>query len=91
MSISPARIHGIQPIQNIIEADGRTIRGFVRLLRTKQSHALLAIAGRVPPSPELRAELTAKLGLPLDMLFTKSALESEYRSKGSVGAMTLGR
>jgi len=76
--------YGYQPIQDIILNDGRTLRGFVRsrLTTGNQSHALLAIAGRVAPSPELRAELPAVLGLPLEVLFTKAALDAEYAFRG---------
>ncbi len=70
---------GRQPIQEIIRNDGRTIRGFVRMLQTDEAHALLALAGRVPPSPQLRAELTTKLGLPVELLFTGAALDAEYQ------------
>ncbi len=69
---------GRQPIQGIIVNDGRTIRGFIRTLKTDQAHAQLAFVGRVPPSPQLRAELTAKLGLPVEVLFTRAALDAEY-------------
>jgi hypothetical protein len=69
---------GRQPIREIIHHDGRTVRGFVRMLQTDEAHALLALAGRVPPSPQLRAELTTKLGLPVELLFTRAALDAEY-------------
>lgn len=69
---------GRQPVQEIIRNDGRTIRGFVRMLQTDEAHALLAMAGRVPPSQQLRAELTTKLGLPVELLFTRAALETKY-------------
>ncbi len=79
------RKYGYQPVQDIIENDGRTIRGFVRRLDTNQAHALLAIAGRCPPSPQLRAELPAVLGKPIELLFTKSALDATYAYRGERG------
>ncbi len=72
------RTFGFQPIQDVIINDGRTYRGFVRTLKSDQAHAILAIAGRVPPSPELRAELAARLGVPIELLFTKEALAATY-------------
>lgn len=72
------RTFGKQPIQDIIINDGRTVRGFVRMLKGDQPHALLAISGRVPPSTEIRAELSAKLGVPIETLFTKEALAATY-------------
>lgn len=86
---NPQRRHGYQPIQDIIESDGRTIRGFVRLLKSNQAHALLAIAGRTAPSQELRDELVAKLDIPLAMIFTQSAIEAEYSNRGRRGSRTL--
>jgi hypothetical protein len=79
MTISAARRFGIQPVQNIILNDGRTIAGFVRSLSVDRAHAMVAIAGRVPPSPELRDELVSRLGLPLERLFTASALAATYK------------
>ena len=79
MTVSAARRFGIQPVQNIILSDGRTIAGFVRSLSSDQPHAMVAIAGRVPPSPELREELVRRLALPIDRLFTASALAATYK------------
>jgi hypothetical protein len=70
---------GEQPLRSIILNDGRTLAGFARTLKCDKTHTLLAIAGRVPPSPQLRAELTARLGLPVEVLFTASALAATYK------------
>lgn len=70
-----------QPIREVILNDGRTLAGFARSLKCNTSHALLAFAGRVPPSPELRAEVAARLNLPVEALFTANALAATYQSK----------
>lgn len=76
--MSKARKYGYQPVSNIIVDDGRTLTAFARSLQSDTSHALLAMAGRIPPSPALRAELPMRLNVPLDVLFTKAALDATY-------------
>lgn len=72
------RKYGHQPVKNFIVNDGRTIAGFVRSLRSDNRHALFAIDGRCSPSGELRVELSTRLGVPIELLFTKAALDAEY-------------
>lgn len=71
----------VQPVRDVILNDGRTLAGFARSLKCETSHALLAFAGRVPPSPELRAEVAARLNLPVEALFTANALAATYQAK----------
>lgn len=80
MYISKQRRFGYQPVQDVILNEGRTIAGFGRTLKSCDlAHFRGATAGRVPPSPQLRAELVARLGLPIEALFTKDALDAQYK------------
>ena len=69
---------GCQPAREILLRGGRSITGTARALDIPRSHVHSALLGICAPAPGLRTGLSELLGLPVEALFTSSALAATY-------------
>ena len=66
--------YGEQPGREVLRQQGRTIAGTARRIGVNRQHLQQALWGRIRPSEQVRNELPAFLGVPLNELFTEHAL-----------------
>jgi transcriptional regulator with XRE-family HTH domain len=70
--------YGVQPSRSILLQQARTVAGVARLLQVSPQHLKNALSGLTPPRPEVRERLPEILGVPLEQLFTQSALTRQF-------------
>lgn len=77
---------GPQPVREALVAERWTVPAAARRIGVPANHLKSAVHGRTAPSPVLREQLPALLGVPLAQLFTAEALATEFNPRVGPGS-----